>query len=72
MQILFKKYLLILHNEKYDDHRNRIHEVFHTLFFNNDEANDGIGSYLTNDMPNQNDINELINNENLPKININE
>lgn len=57
-------------NKKYDDLRNRIHEVFHTLFFNRDKANDGIGSYLTNDMPNQKDINELI--KNLPKININE
>ena len=63
---------LIVMNEKYDDLRNRIHEVFHTLFFNRDRANDGIGSYSTNDMPNQNDINVLINNENLPKININE
>ncbi len=52
--------------------RNIIHEIFHTLFFNRDGADDGIGAYNDRDMPNQKDINELINNENLPKININE
>jgi hypothetical protein len=52
--------------------RNTIHEIFHTLFFNRDGADDGIGAYNDRDMPNQKDINELINNKNLPKININE
>jgi RHS repeat-associated protein len=60
----------IMMNEKYDNKRNQIHEVFHTLFFDNDNAENGIGSYSKKDLPNQNDINMLINNEELPKIEI--
>ncbi|QQS31541.1 MAG: RHS repeat-associated core domain-containing protein [Sphingobacteriales bacterium] len=61
---------LILMNEKYDSERNQIHEIFHTLFFDNDDAKKGIGSYSRNDLPNQSDINKLINNKALPKIDI--
>lgn len=52
---------------KRENNRSRIHEVFHTLFFDNDNANSGIGSYTCDDMPNQADINMLINNDRLPK-----
>jgi len=60
----------ILMNEKHDTERNQIHEIFHTLFFDNDDAKKGIGSYSRNDLPNQDDINKLINNESLPKVEI--
>ncbi len=43
-----------------------IHELFHTFFFNNDNAESGIGSYKNIEMPNQDDINEMI--EGLPII----
>ena len=58
----------IIMNSSTDTKRNRIHEIFHTLFFNHDKADKGIGSYKRSDMPNQDDINMLINNPNLPKI----
>lgn len=45
-----------------------IHELFHNFFYNNDNANSGIGSYSTDDMPGQNDINNMINNIDLPKV----
>lgn len=51
-----------------ETNRTRIHEIFHTLFFDKDDAEKGIGSYKKeNDMPNQQDINDLINNNQLPK-----
>jgi RHS repeat-associated protein len=55
-------------NEKHDGSRNRIHELFHTFFFNRDNELYGIGSYLRFDRPNQDDINILINNPRLPKV----
>ena len=56
-------------NNKYDTKRNRIHELFHTFFFSNEDAKDGIGNYTPgNDMPNQDDINNLINNPYLEKV----
>jgi len=62
-------------NQKKDDMRNRIHEIFHTLYFDQDNAKDGIGSYNDGvhqaDMPNKNDINLLINNNKLPKVDAN-
>ena len=63
-----KKLRNIAMNSKRENNRSRIHEVFHTLFFDNDNANSGIGSYTCDDMPNQADINMLINNDRLPKI----
>ncbi|MFA6571788.1 MAG: RHS repeat-associated core domain-containing protein [Bacteroidota bacterium] len=59
----------IIMNKFQDNLRNRIHEIFHTFFFDNDDAQSGIGSYKKQDMPNQKDINTLINNNDLPKIN---
>jgi hypothetical protein len=56
----------ILMNVNKDTKRNKIHEIFHTLFFDNDNASKGIGSYKTTDLPNQDDINRLINNQQLP------
>jgi hypothetical protein len=51
-----------------DTERDRTHEIFHTLFFDRDNASFGIGSYIRrNDMPNQEDINALINNPELPR-----
>ena len=58
----------ILMNSSHDNLRNKIHEIFHTLFFDNDNAPNGIGAYNNLGMPNQNDINLLINNSRLPKI----
>ena len=56
----------IVMNAKYDNTRRRIHEIFHTLFFNNDNAEYGIGNYDPGvDMPNQNDINILLSNPQL-------
>lgn len=55
-------------NSNTDTKRNRIHEIFHTLFFDNDDAKKGIGSYQRTDLPNQSDINKLINNATLPAI----
>ena len=63
-----KKLRNIAMNSKRENNRSRIHEVFHTLFFDNDNANSGIGSYTCDDMPNQADINMLINNDRLSKI----
>lgn len=37
----------------------KIHEIFHTLYFDRDGANDGIGS--GRELPNQNEVNTLIN-----------
>jgi len=52
-----------------DSKRSKIHEVFHTLFFDRDGAEKGIGNYTPGvDMPNQEDINILINNPSLPAI----
>ena len=63
----------IVMNSKYDNKRSRIHEIFHTLFYDNDDAPDGIGNYTPGtDYPNQNDINKMINNPNLQKVIINE
>ena len=59
----------IIMNSNYDNLRNRIHEIFHTFFYNNDNGATGIHNYVPGtDMPNQDDINNMINNENLPKI----
>ncbi len=56
----------IVMNAKYDNTRNKIHEIFHTLYFNNDNAKSGIGSYTQgSDLPNQDDINKLISNPQL-------
>ena len=61
----------IIMNYKYDHKRTRIHEIFHTLFFDNDNAPEGIGNYDPGeDYPNQNDINKMINNPNLEKIEV--
>ena len=48
--------------------RNRIHEIFHTLFFDRDDAPSGIGSYQSLDLPNIDDIYLLITNEKLQTI----
>jgi RHS repeat-associated protein len=57
----------IFMNDKYDNFRTRIHEIFHTFFFDYDDASSGIGNYVPGkDMPNQDDINNLINNSKLP------
>ena len=61
-----EKYITM--NKVHDNLRNRIHEIFHTLFFHKDNAKYGIGSYERNDMPTQEDINLLIYNNNLPDI----
>jgi len=58
----------VIMNDNLDTKRNRIHEVFHTLFFDQDGAKKGIGSYDKNNMPNQGDINTLINNAKLPAV----
>jgi len=58
----------VIMNTAKDSKRNRIHEIFHTLFFDHDGAEKGIGSYKTNDLPNQSDINTLINNNALQKV----
>ena len=58
----------VMMNKSKDTKRNRIHEIFHTLFFDNDDAKKGIGSYDRADMPNQDDINKLINNQQLKKV----
>ncbi|SJZ68512.1 hypothetical protein [Sediminibacterium ginsengisoli] len=58
----------IMMNSNTDTKRNRIHEIFHTLFFNQDGAAKGIGSYSRADYPNQADINTLINNTKLPAV----
>lgn len=58
----------IVMNSQYDNMRRRIHEIFHTLFFNNDNAKSGIGNYVPGvDMPNQSDINLLLSNPQLPE-----
>jgi hypothetical protein len=49
-------------NPPYNTTRNLIHEIFHTLFFNNDAAPTGIGNYKPGtSMPTPDDINTLIN-----------
>jgi len=65
-------YKYITMNQLCDNKRNRIHEIFHTLFFNRDANPDGIGSYTVDDMPNQEDINILINSRDLPKTRMGE
>lgn len=56
-------------NSRSDFKRDRIHELFHTLFYNNNDAKEGIGNYKPGtDLPNQNDINKLINNPQLKKV----
>ena len=59
----------IIMNANYgDNNRNRIHEIFHSLYFNNDNANSGIGNYNPGtDLPNQADINKLLTNPDLIK-----
>ncbi len=58
----------IVMNSRLDNTRRRIHEIFHTLFFSNDDAESGIGNYVPGvDMPNQNDINMLLSNPQLPE-----
>lgn len=62
----------VIMNKDLESIRHVIHEMFHTFFFDNDDATEGIGKYFDSkdtDMPNQNDINMLINNPNLPTIN---
>jgi hypothetical protein len=58
----------VIMNDNTDTKRNRIHEIFHTLFFDQDGATKGIGSYDRVQMPNQADINTLINNARLPAV----
>lgn len=59
----------IIMNSKHDNTRRQTHEVFHTLFFNNDNADKGIGNYVPGtDMPNQNDIKKLLDNPQLPAL----
>lgn len=58
----------IVMNDKTDTKRNRVHEIFHTLFFDQDGAKKGIGSYDRVQMPNQADINTLVNNSLLPAV----
>ncbi|MCX6148624.1 MAG: hypothetical protein NTW25_15425 [Candidatus Kapabacteria bacterium] len=56
-------------NKKYDVLINQIHEIFHTLFFDNDKAKEGIGAYYGKGvLPIQSDINKLINNSRLRPI----
>ena len=57
----------IIMNANYgDNNRNRIHEIFHSLYFNNDNADSGIGNYSPGtDLPNQADINKLLTNPDL-------
>ena len=43
-------------------------KFFIPYFFDNDDAKKGIGSYQRLDMPNQEDINMLINNQQLPSF----
>jgi len=63
----------IVMNSKYDNKRSRIHEIFHTLFYDNDDAPDGIGNYNPGvAYPNQADINSMIKNANLKKVIIDE
>ncbi|MBX3043262.1 MAG: hypothetical protein KF896_06060, partial [Ignavibacteriae bacterium] len=58
----------IIMNKPFNNNRRTIHEMFHTFFFNKDNAPSGIGNYVPGtDMPNQDDINQLINNQNLEK-----
>jgi hypothetical protein len=63
-----QNYRHIAMNPKKDSPMHRIHEIYHTLFYNNDNARSGIGKYGTPEMPNQKDIDGFINNENLPKV----
>ena len=59
----------IIMNSKYDNTRRQTHEVFHTLFFNNDNAANGIGNYEPGvDMPNQQDIKMLLDNPQLRAV----
>jgi len=57
----------IIMNSQYDTKANRKHEAWHTLFFDNDNAKQGIGKYPPQN-PNQSDINSLINNPRLPSV----
>ncbi len=64
-----KDHSQIVLNSQFSTDRNLIHEIFHTLYFNNDGAESGIGNYVPGqDMPTQNDINMLLNNTPLPII----
>ena len=59
----------VIMNSRWDFKRERIHELFHTFFYNNDGAKEGIGNYKPGtDLPNQDDINKLINNPQLIKV----
>ena len=46
----------------------KIHEIFHTFFNNSDNTKSGVHSYTNPCLPNQDDINETINNPALQKI----
>ena len=50
----------------------KIHEIFHTFFLNKDGASSGVHSYSNPGLPNQEDIDDTINNEMLPKVNEND
>lgn len=54
-------------NPEHDNLMNWIHEIFHTFFYDNDNANSGIGKYGTPEMPNQTDIDDFFYNPELPK-----
>jgi RHS repeat-associated protein len=60
---------IVLHRE-YGGFMVMIHEIFHSLFFDQDESGSGIGGGLIEGVhpPNPEDINRLINNPQLPKI----
>ncbi len=58
-------------NPDEDNTKTRIHEIFHTLFYDNDGASKGVGKYGNETLPNETDINNTIYNEELPKINKN-
>ena len=50
----------IVMNPPYNSLKNRTHEIFHTLFFSNDGATSGIGSDKEDQMPLQEDINNMV------------
>jgi hypothetical protein len=53
-------YWQIVMNTPYNSLKNRTHEIFHTLFFSNDGASTGIGSDKKDQMPTQEDINNMV------------
>lgn len=50
---------IVLPSRRQNSELNKIHEIFHTLYFDRDGATDGIGS--GKELPNQNEVNLLIN-----------